>query len=92
MAIGAASAGVTFSALALVQYTRGADAPQTQLEEINGRVATFNRASLACYGTALVAGTIWGVSRFWPSTTISVAPSGNGSRAAGATLELGGRF
>lgn len=92
MAIGAASAGVTLSTLALVQYARGADSTQRQLEEINGRVSTLNRASLVCYGTALLAGTVWGLSRFWPSTTLAVGPSGNGARAAGLTLELGGRF
>jgi hypothetical protein len=92
IALVAASGGLAFSTLAIVDYARGANESQRRIQELNERVDTFNRASLACYGTALVAGTIWGLASFLPNTSLSVTPTNSDPRFAGLSVDLRGRF
>ena len=59
LAVGAAVAGLTLSALALDKYLAGADASQLERERLNHDVARLNIASLACYAVAVAGGVGW---------------------------------
>jgi hypothetical protein len=59
LAVGAAVAGLTLSALALDKYRAGAEASQREREQLNHDVTRLNIASLACYAVAAAAGVTW---------------------------------
>jgi len=92
LAIAAAGAGLTFSAFSLANYARGADAPQPRTRELNARVDSFNRASLACYGVAALSGAIWWLASLPPPTSISISPASEELHLGGVTFNFQGQF
>jgi hypothetical protein len=92
VALTTAAAGLTLSGFALANYARGSDASQVEIQELNERVATFNRASIACYSVAAVSGLIWWLAGRSPAATVAVTPMGDRARLGGVAFTVSGQF
>ncbi|HET7538670.1 MAG TPA: caspase family protein [Polyangiaceae bacterium] len=92
VALVAAGAGLTLSGFALVNHARTADESQVRIQELNERVETLNRASLACYGVAALSGVVWLLAGLPPSATVAVNPAGNEPRLSAVSFTFSGQF
>jgi|SRR6478735_8036265 len=92
VALVAAGAGLTLSGFAIVNHARSAHESQVRIQELNERVESFNRASLACYGVAAVSGVIWWLAGLPPAATVAVAPAPGESRLGAVSFTFNGRF
>jgi len=92
VALVAAGAGLTLSGFALVNHARSANESQVRIQELNERVATFNRTSLACYGIAAASGVVWWLAGLPPSTTVAVTPDADQPRLSAVNVTFNGQF
>lgn len=75
LALSTAAAGVTLNAIAGATYLQASGEPQRRIPELNQRIDTLNRLSLACYTGAVVAGALWAWATWWPEAPVTVAPA-----------------
>lgn len=92
VALAAAGAGLTLSGFALANYARGSNASQARTRELNERVETFNRASVACYGVSVLSGVIWWLAGRPTAATVTVAPASGEPRFGAVTVNFNGQF
>ena len=92
VALVAAGAGLTLSGFALANYARVSHASQVEIQDLNGRVEMFNRASLACYGVAALSGAIWWLAGRPPAATVTVTTAADKPRLGAVTFTFNGQF
>lgn len=91
LALTAAIAGASLSAIALGKYLDSANDSQAEVERHNEWVVALNRASIPCYTVAALAAASWAWGPWWTQPSVELTVDSN-RRTDGLTVRVRGAF